>query len=90
MDVPLVCANSVLCARSTPPCDCELYAPEFLVAMLPCLFATAVISAVRKSSWSDCSMECDVLPHSVRKCCGCVSKVEEHPLVGQLCGHDHP
>ena len=45
----LICANSVLCARSTPPCDCELYAPEFLVAMLPFLFATAVISAVRKS-----------------------------------------
>ena len=44
----LICANSVLCARSTPPCDCELYAPEFLVVMLPFLFATAVI-AVRKS-----------------------------------------
>ena len=42
-------ANSVLCAHSTPPCDCELYAPEFLVVMSPFLFATAVISAVRKS-----------------------------------------
>ena len=35
-------------------------------------------------------MECDVLVHSMRKCCSCVSIVEEHPLVGQLYGHDHP
>ena len=26
--------------------DCELYAPEFLVVMLPFLLATAVMSAV--------------------------------------------
>ena len=46
-DLCLECSD--LCARSTPPCDCELYAPEFLVVMLPVLFATAVLSAVRKS-----------------------------------------
>ena len=46
----LICANNVLCARSTPPCDFELYAPEFLVVMLPFLLASAVVSAVRKSS----------------------------------------
>ena len=51
-----------LCARSAPPRDCELCAPEFLVAMLPFLLATAVISAV-----------CDVLPHAMRKRCTCVT-----------------
>ena len=69
----LFSTKNVLCARSTPPCDFELCCSEFLVLMLPSLIAIVMIKAVRKSSWSECSMVWVALPHSTRKCCSCVT-----------------
>ena len=60
--------------RSTLPCDCDEYAGDCRTVMLPpILDAVALSSAMRWSSWSDCStvllsVAC-TRPHSSRKAC---------------------
>ena len=67
----LICPISVRWNRSTLPCACELYVGDCLTVMLPPILLAAVCrSAIRWSSWSDCSIvllsTACTLPHSMR------------------------